>query len=48
MSKKTKRDKKIENIKKNSILFEQEEVNGKTIDQAFIYLDKNKNKYILI
>ena len=46
LTKKTKRIKQIESNNKNSILLEQDEVNGKTIDQAFIYLDKNK--YILI
>lgn len=46
LTKKTKRDKKIENINKNNILIEQEQVNGKTLDQAFIYSNENKQIFI--
>ena len=46
LAKKTKRDKQIENINENSILLEQEQVNKKTLDQAFIYSDKNKQIFI--
>lgn len=46
LTKKKKRYKKIDNINKNSILIEQEQVNGKTLDQAFIYSDNNKHIFI--
>jgi len=46
LTKKKKRYKEINNINKNSILIEQEQVNGKTLDQAFIYSDNNKNIFI--
>jgi hypothetical protein len=46
LEKKTKRKKQIKSINEKSILIEQEQVNGKTLDQAFIY--SNKNKQILI
>ena len=41
LQKKTRRQKQIENINGKNILIEQEQVNGKTLDQAFIYSDKN-------
>ena len=46
LSKKTKRDKKIDNINKNNILIEHEQVNGKTLDQAFIYSNEDKQIFI--
>ena len=35
-----------ENINKNNILIEQEQVNGKILDQAFNYSEKNKQIFI--
>ena len=47
LQKKTRRQKQIESINGKNILIEQEQVNGKTLDQAFIYSDKDE-KYIFI
>ena len=46
LTKKTKRDKEIQNINEKNILIEKEQVNGKTLDQAFIYSNKNKQIFI--